>query len=178
MIRRILAVAGLAYVLGFVLFMVTLPRPLDGTKTDAIVVPTGAVGRIDRGIALITEHQANRLLISGAAPGVRPIDLSIQYKAPIGLFQCCIDVGHEAVDTRSNGEETARWVREHGYKSVRLVTSDWHMARARMELVSALGGDVTVVDDGVPGDAALGLLVVEYNKLLLRRVALWFGIGS
>ena len=97
---------------------------------------------------------------------------------PLAVFACCADLGHEAVDTRSNGAETAKWVGDHGYKSVRLVTSDWHMARARMELKASLGGDVTVVDDGVQGDAALGMLIVEYNKLLLRRVALWVGIGQ
>ena len=178
MIRRIIAIAALVYVLGFVLFTLTLPRPLDNTQTDAIVVPTGASGRIDRGLALIAAHQAKRLLISGAAPGVRPIDLAIKYKVPLSLFACCVDLGHEAVDTRSNGEETAKWVRDHGYKSVRLVTSDWHMARARMELEASLGSDVTVVDDGVQGDATLGVLMVEYNKLLLRRAALWVGMGQ
>ena len=178
MIRRLIAIAALVYVLGFVLFTLTLPRPLADTRTDAIVVPTGAPGRIDRGLALIAGHQAKRLLISGAAPGVRPIDLAIKYKVPLTLFACCIDLGHEAVDTRSNGAETAKWVRDHGYKSVRLVTSDWHMARARMELEASLGNDVTVVDDGVQDEAALGVLIVEYNKLLLRRVALWIGLGQ
>jgi len=175
-LRRLIAVILLVWVLGFVVFMVTLPRPLGDQVTDGVVVPTGAPGRIDRGLALIASHQAKRMLITGAAPGVRPIDLAISNKAPIALFTCCVDLGHEAVDTSSNAEETARWVHEHGYRSVRLVTSDWHMARARMELVAALNDDVAVEADGVPGDAPLGLLVVEYNKLLLRRVALWFGI--
>lgn len=175
-LRRLIAVAVLVWVLGFALFMVTLPRPLSDVTTDAVVVPTGGAGRIDRGLELIASHRAKRMLITGAAPGVRPIDLAISNKAPIALFTCCVDLGHEAVDTTSNAEETARWVREHGYRSVRLVTSDWHMARARMELVAALDDDVTVAADGVPGEAPLGLLWVEYNKLLLRRVALWLGI--
>jgi uncharacterized SAM-binding protein YcdF (DUF218 family) len=178
MIRRIIAIAALAYLLGFAGFMVTLSRSVDASKTDAIVVPTGAAGRIDRGLSLIGDHQAKRLLISGVAPGVRPIDLAKQYRTPMALFACCIDLGREAVDTRSNAMETARWLSGHGYKSVRLVTSDWHMARARMELVAALGDDVTVISDAVPGEAPLGLLIVEYNKLLLRRIALWTGIGE
>lgn len=178
MIRRLIAIVALIYLLGFVLFMLMLPRPLEDTKTDAIVVPTGAPGRIDRGLALIADHQAQRMLITGAAPGVRPIDLALQYKVPLSLFACCVDLGHEAVDTRSNGAETANWVRNHHYRSVRLVTSDWHMARARMELEASLGNDVTIVDDGVQGDAALGVLMLEYNKLLLRRVALWIGLGK
>ncbi len=178
MIRRLIAIVALVYLLGFALYTMTLPRPLQDMQTDAIVVPTGGPGRLDRGLALIAAHQAKRLLISGTAPGVRPIDLAIKYKVPLSLFACCIDLGHEAVDTRSNGEETAKWLGDHGYKSVRLVTSDWHMARARMELEAALDSDVTVVDDGVQGDAELDVLLVEYNKLLLRRVALWLGWGQ
>ena len=178
MIRRVIAIVALVYLLGFVLFTLMLPRPVEDTRTDAIVVPTGAPGRIDRGLALIADHQAQRLLITGAAPGVRPIDLALQYKVPLSLFACCVDLGHEAVDTRSNGAETANWVRDHDYKSIRLVTSDWHMARARMELEASLDRQVTIVDDGVQGDASLSVLFVEYNKLLLRRVALWVGIGQ
>lgn len=177
MIARVVAALALAWALGFALFMLVLPDRLDNHPTDAIVVPTGAAGRIDRGITLLEAHQAKRMLISGVAPTVRPIDLALEYHAAPALFACCIDLGREAVDTRSNAEETARWVRAHHYHSVRLVTSDWHMARARMELGNALDDDVVIVRDGVKGEPNLRLLVVEYNKLLLRRVALWLGIG-
>ena len=118
------------------------------------------------------------MLVTGVAPGVRPIDLAREYRTTPALFACCIDLGRQAVDTRSNAEETARWVRRHHYHSIRLVTSDWHMARARMELANALDPGVTIVDDGVKGEPDLRLLVAEYNKLLLRRVALWLGIGG
>lgn len=179
MIARIAAALALAWALGFAAFMLLLPDPLDDHPTDAIVVPTGAAGRIDRGIDLIEAHDAKRMLITGVAPTVRPIDLALEYHAPPALFDCCIDLGREAVDTRSNAEETARWVRAHGFHSVRLVTSDWHMARARMELGNALGGDdVVIVRDGVKGEPDLRLLLAEYNKLILRRVALWLGIGG
>ncbi|TPG20793.1 YdcF family protein [Sphingomonas koreensis] len=178
MITRTIAFVVLAWALGFALFMLTLPSPLAQQKTDAIVVPTGAAGRIDRGIALIERHDAKRLLITGVAPTVRPIDLALEYHAAPALFDCCIDLGREAVDTRSNAEETAAWVRAHHYRSVRLVTSDWHMARARMELGNALDDDVTILRDGVKGEPGLTLLLAEYNKLLLRRVALWLGIGG
>jgi uncharacterized SAM-binding protein YcdF (DUF218 family) len=177
-IVRFAAFVALTWALGFALFMLLLPAPLDDHPTDAIVVPTGAAGRIDRGIDLLEAHDAKRMLITGVAPTVRPIDLALEYHAAPALFACCIDLGRQAVDTRSNAEETARWVRAHGYRSVRLVTSDWHMARARMELGAALGSDVTIVRDGVKGEPNLKLLLAEYNKLLLRRVALWLGIGG
>jgi hypothetical protein len=130
-ILRIVSLVALAWALGFALFMLTLGKPLDpGVKTDAIVVPTGGAGRIDRGIAVLSAKSARRMLITGTDPTVRPIELAVQYKTPPRLFRCCIDLGHDAVDTRSNADETAAWVRQRGYKSVRLVTADWHMARA------------------------------------------------
>lgn len=175
---RLAAVAALLWALGFALFLLAKPKPLDNRRTDAIVVPTGGAGRIDRGIALLKLRAAKRMLVSGVAPEVRPIDLALQYRESPALFDCCIDLGREAVDTRSNAEETAAWVRAHRYRSVRLVTSDWHLARARLELTASLGKDVKVLGDGVPGSPRYGLLVAEYNKLLLRRVALWLGSGA
>ena len=52
------------------------------------------------------------------------------------------------------------------------------MARARMELGAALDGDVTIHRDGVRAEQPLGRLVNEYNKLILRRIALWAGIDG
>lgn len=178
MIARLLSLAALGWMLGFAAFMLLLPRPLGEQRTDAIVVPTGGAGRIDRGLDLLERHQARRLLITGTAPEVRPRELAAEYKRSPALFACCVDLGHEAVDTRSNAEETATWVREHRYRSVRLVTSDWHAPRARMELVSALDDDVTVWSDGVQSNPRFSLLIAEYNKLLLRRAALWLGMGA
>ncbi len=175
---RLFGLVALGWCLGFVAFMLTLPHPLEHNTTDAIVVPTGGAGRIDRGIALLKAHQAKRMLVTGVAPGVRPIDLARTYRTSPALFACCIDLGGEAVDTRSNAEETANWVRAHRYRTVRLVTSDWHLPRARMELTAALGREVLVLGDGVPSDPRLGTLVNEYNKLILRRIALWTGFGA
>jgi uncharacterized SAM-binding protein YcdF (DUF218 family) len=177
--RRLIALLVLLYVGGFGAFMLLLAKPLPvDRRTDAIVVVTGGAGRIDRGLYLLQAKAARRMLVSGVAQGVLPAELAHEYKVSAKLFDCCIDLGQEAVDTRSNGEETASWVRAHDYKTVRLVTSDWHMARAKMELEGALGSDAQIVGDGVPSRPRWQLLYLEYNKLLLRRVALWLGYDS
>lgn len=170
-----IGLVALVWALGFVAFLLALDPPVDLRRTDAIVVPTGAAGRIDRGLALLRRHAARRLLVSGVAPEVRPADLAAQYPGSAVLFSCCVDLGRGAVDTRSNADETAGWLRDHDYRSVRLVTSDWHLARARMELANALDGKIVVVGDGVAGNPRIGLLVTEYDKLILRRIALWLG---
>jgi uncharacterized SAM-binding protein YcdF (DUF218 family) len=174
-IRRIIAIAGLLWAGGFILFAVTLPRPADDRETDAIVVLTGAQGRIPRGLAMLEAGRAQRLLISGVDQSVKPAELALAQNAPLRLFACCVDLGREAVDTRSNGAETARWIAEHDYKSVRFVTSDWHMRRARLELERSLGPGVTIVADAVTGEASLANLLLEYHKFLARRTAVLVG---
>jgi uncharacterized SAM-binding protein YcdF (DUF218 family) len=170
----------LAWALGFGLFLLSLGKPLEDRKTDAIVVLTGGSGRIDRGLAVLRAGDAKRMLVSGVDPDVRPVELAVQFRIDRGLMACCIDLGWQAIDTRSNAEETAKWVQRHGFKSVRLVTTDWHMPRARMELGNAIGRDVEVIGDGVrsgPSSPGWSVLFREYHKFLVRRIALWLGAG-
>ena len=65
MISRLAASVFVIWTLGFFWFAVFLPQPADGVKTDAIVVPTGGAGRIDRGIELLREGRAKLLLVTG-----------------------------------------------------------------------------------------------------------------
>lgn len=177
MIVRFAAITLLAWILGFIWFAIFLPQPLDGRRTDAIVVLTGGAGRIDRGIALLEGGATKRMFISGVDRSVRPVELAAQYKTPESLFDCCITLGREAIDTRSNGLETARWLERRDYRTVRLITTDWHMRRAALELRQALpGGKVTIVYDAVPSRPSLSILAREYNKYLLRRLAALIGI--
>ncbi|OHC98137.1 MAG: hypothetical protein A3H25_15800 [Sphingomonadales bacterium RIFCSPLOWO2_12_FULL_63_15] len=176
MIVRLLAVSLLGWMLGFIWFAVLLPQPLDSRPTDAIVVLTGGAGRIDRGIALLEADTAKRMLISGVDRSVRPGELAAEYDTPEALFACCITLGREAIDTRSNAIETARWLERRDYKTVRLITTDWHMRRAALELRQALPERVAIVYDAVPSRPSLTILVREYNKYLLRRGAALLGI--
>jgi uncharacterized SAM-binding protein YcdF (DUF218 family) len=176
MIRRVLSLVVLVWMFGFVLFVVTLPRPANDGLTDAIVVPTGAPGRIPRGIALLQAGKAKRMLITGVDRAVKPHELAITQKVPLALFSRSIDLGHEAVDTRSNGEETAKWLAARNYRSVRLVTTDWHMRRARFELEHAIDDKIIILPDAVVSEGGLTVLLKEYNKYLFRRVAVLVGL--
>lgn len=176
MIRRILSFILMAWVLGFAWFALLLPQPATATKTDAVVVLTGGAHRIDRGLAILEAGKAKRMLISGVDRDVRPVELALQYRRPMKLFECCIDLGFQSVDTRSNALETARWAARHKVKTLRLVTHDWHMRRARFELDRALPNGVTVTSDAVSTKPPLGILFTEYNKYWLRAVASLLGM--
>jgi uncharacterized SAM-binding protein YcdF (DUF218 family) len=175
-IARILAFLLLLYLLGYALFAVMLPRPADDRQTDAIVVLTGGAKRFERGLDLLQRRRAQRMLVSGVARSVRPQELAAFYRADEALFDCCIDLGREAVDTRSNALEVANWVRRRKFRTVRLVTTDWHMPRARFELAQQLSDDVELVSDAVESNPRFSTLFKEYNKYLLRQAAVIVGI--
>jgi hypothetical protein len=102
MIRRLISFALLAWVLGFAWFALLLPQPAPMVKTDAVVVLTGGANRIDRGLAVLKAGKAKRMLISGVDRDVKPPELAAQYADSAKLFECCIDLGFQSVDTRSN----------------------------------------------------------------------------
>ena len=116
------------------------------------------------------------MLIAGADPAVTKSDLVRRLGGQRRLVQCCVDLGSESVDTRSNAEEARRWIARRGYRSVRLITNDWHMRRASYEFRRQLGDKVTVVPDAVRSEPRFVTLFGEYNKYLLRRVAVWLDI--
>ena len=176
MISRTLSFLLLLYVLGYAAFAVLLPKAGDERTTDGIVVLTGGAKRLERGLDLLEEGKARRMLISGVDRSVRPSELAKRYGKKQDLFECCIDLGREAVDTRSNGEETGRWLKKRKFKTVRLVTTDWHMPRAGFELGRQAGDAVDVYPDAIESNPRFATLFTEYNKYLLRRAAVIVGI--
>ena len=175
MIARLFSLLLLLYALGFVAFAVTLGDPAETeAKTDAIVVITGGSGRIEHGMDVLAEGKARRLLVSGTDPLVTKADLADVLGGRERLIRCCVDLGSESVDTRSNADEARRWLDRQGYSSLRLITSDWHMRRAGYEFDRALGDDYRIVRDAVRTEPGFGTLFAEYNKYVLRRIAALF----
>ena len=173
---RLLALALIAYAIGFALFAMLLPGPAGDERTDAIVVLTGGSGRLDRGFDLVQRGLAGKMLISGVAPTVRPQELAAAYHVEPRLFACCITLGREAFDTRSNADEVSRWLQRWHSRSIRLVTNDVHMRRARFEIEKRVGADVAIVSDAVPTDSDIRQIFIEYDKYLLGRAADLVGI--
>ena len=171
MILRFFSVLVLLYVLGFIAFAVTLDGPAKNQLTDSVIAVTGGPGRIERGMDVLSDGLAKRMLIAGTDPSVTKPDLVRRLKGKKKLVDCCVDLGSESVDTRSNAEEANRWLAARGYKSFRLVTSDWHMRRARYEFRRVMGRQYTVVPDAVRTQPSFMTLFGEYNKYLLRRIA-------
>jgi uncharacterized SAM-binding protein YcdF (DUF218 family) len=172
---RIFAFLILLYVLGYALFVVMLPQPAGDRRTDAVVVVTGGAGRIERGLDTLRRRLASRMLISGVQRTVRPEELAVRHRVDPALFACCIDLGREAIDTRSNADEVARWMERRRFRSLRLITTDWHMPRARFELARQ-SPNIDVMSDAIQSRPNFTQLFTEYNKYLLRHAAVVVGI--
>ncbi|MFT8737355.1 MAG: YdcF family protein [Zymomonas mobilis] len=168
----------LLWIGGFWLFLSFHAHPATQKMTDGIVVLTGGAGRIDRGLMMLERHQAKRMLVSGVNRQVKAEELAALYNIPSNLIECCVDLGTQAVDTSSNAKETAEWITLHRYHSVRLITTDWHMARARFELSLVIGKNIQVVEDAIPSHAGWRVWILEYCKYLWRRFSVAIGFNS
>ncbi|XUM47145.1 YdcF family protein [Rhizobium sp. YTU87027] len=142
-VRRMLRWGGVVFVLaaalifgGFLRFadsVTTLKPPLD-PRADAIVVLTGGYQRIDQAVELLQKGAGKRLLISGVHPTTTPKQIRRMTQASPELFSCCVDVGYDALDTIGNAQEASNWIHQRGYKSVLVVTNNYHMPRSLAEL--------------------------------------------
>ncbi|ABC64378.1 YdcF family protein [Erythrobacter litoralis] len=166
MIWRLFLLVVVAYALGFMWFAAALPQPRFEGETDAVIVPTGAAGRIDRGLEVLDGGKARMMLVTGVDPEVRPAEFAAEFEVSMERMRCCVSLGFDAVDTRGNAAETADWVAENRIRSLRLVTTDWHMRRASGELRQKLPTNIRIVEDAVASEPSLGILFLEYNKLL------------
>ena len=176
MIRRLAALAVIAWAIGFMWFAVALPQPAGDEKTDVAVIVTGGEGRIQRGLDVLRRHLAGQILITGVDREVRPRELQAMYGITSAELRCCITLDSEAVDTRTNAREAGEWVRRHKARSVRLITSDWHMRRAAHDMENALPAGVVVVRDAVSSRPTVRTLFLEYHKLIARTISrLWGG---
>ncbi len=179
-----LLIALIAWSGGFVTFVYRLPEQVQapGRGTDAIVVLTGGSQRLETGLELLAKGWSERLFISGVYRGIDAAELIRVARQEPGQLECCIFIDYNADDTIGNARETARWIARHRIRSIRLVTSSYHMPRSLLEFEAVLP-DTTILAHPVippnvkqaewyrhPGTA--GLFAVEYTKFLLARLRL------
>lgn len=164
---------------GFAWFGASLPDHVADTTThtDAIVVLTGGTERVSTGIDLLAAGLGKRLLVSGVHRDVGVAELLRQSPDAPASLACCIDLGYAAGDTVGNAEEAAEWMRAQGFRSLRLVTANYHLPRSLLEFHSAMP-DVEIVEHPVfpasmPGTgwwrrpASVSLVALEYCKYLV-----------
>ncbi len=125
---------------GFIVFSNNVTRhiaPAIPPRADGIVVLTGAGGgRLKAGAQLLKDNKGERLLISGVNAQLGREDLLKLLELPQALSDCCLDFD-TAADTIENAAHTGSWTQALSYEHILLVTSDYHMPRAILEISSA-----------------------------------------
>jgi uncharacterized SAM-binding protein YcdF (DUF218 family) len=162
------------------------------TRADGIVALTGANGRerLTTAMSLLEDGYGRRVLVSGVNRMASREDIRNVSRAVRRLYDCCVDLGFNAADTVGNAREAAAWASAMRYRRLIVVTADYHMPRAMLELNAVLhGSGITVQSYAVPtrslkardwwrNPRAARLMVVEYCKYLaiLGREAV-LGLG-
>lgn len=146
------------------------------SPTDAVVVLTGGRLRLESGLALLTEGKAKKLFISGVNPRVDRDVLLRSLGAPAEREACCIVLGKEADNTYGNARETAAWMHDEGYRSLRLVTSWYHMRRSLLEFGRVMPRTTIIAhpvfahhvdpEGWFGAHGAIPIVVGEYHKYL------------
>ena len=130
------AFALLLFAAGFIFFTLNIHRtvPAINRTVDGIVALTGGRLRLSEAVKLLQRGQGRRLLISGVYKKTTKTALAKRHPASRSLFACCVDIGYEALDTFGNAMEARDWAHGHGFKSLIVVTSSYHMPRTLAEL--------------------------------------------
>ena len=141
--RTIAAAAGIAlfaFVGGFFVFASSITRYVaaSGVRADGIVVLTGGEHRLSEAARLLAEGRGKRLLITGANRMATREDLYRKSNLAPALFDCCVDIGYEAMTTTGNAQETKAWAKDQHFTRLILVTSSYHMPRSLVELERAM----------------------------------------
>jgi uncharacterized SAM-binding protein YcdF (DUF218 family) len=177
-VAMMLATAFVAAAIGFVGFLSQLrgAETVPDRKADGIVVLTGGSSRVSDAMELLAAGYGKRLLISGVHPTNAASDISRSLSDNQSLLSCCVDLDRSAINTRSNAAQTRRWVHERGFKSLIVVTSNYHMPRAVLEMSHAMP-DIALIPYSVVGEkwrdepwwesgATFRLVLSEYVKYI------------
>ncbi len=165
----------LVWFVGYVLFFISIPHSVadDSVKTDAIVVLTGDKGRLQEGLELLRKDAAKYLFISGVSHKVDFDTLAKnlpQMKNRAGF----VVLGYQATNTMENALETAQWIKDNKQKSIRLVTSHYHMTRSLQEFEKALPKETVIIPHPVMSKKfnfrTFKITMSEYHKFLYSWV--------
>ncbi|MEE8295119.1 MAG: YdcF family protein [Sphingomonadales bacterium] len=163
----IIFLLGLAWSFLFAGFVIDLRNQTPSSEAaDGLVVLTGGQGRIDGGFKLLSEGQGKRLLLSGINQDLDFETIMRDIGQDQDLKDCCVDAESNSTDTRSNAIEAISWAKKNGYKSLILITSDFHMPRSQI-IFDEYSTGILIIPHPVKSEISPLGMALEFNKYLL-----------
>ncbi len=166
---------------GFVWFLWSIPNHEVALTHDAdgIVVLTGGASRVTDAIELMAAGRGKRLLISGLHRTTTVGEIQRLNPDFARVIRCCVDFDHSR-NTLGNAIETKRWAEDRGFRSIIVVTSNYHMPRALAEIAHQMPG-VALVPYPVVTDkqrtepwwrtvSTARLMIAEYMKYVYAKL--------
>jgi uncharacterized SAM-binding protein YcdF (DUF218 family) len=179
------ALAVLSLAAGFGWFLWSLPADEIVLQhgADGIVVLTGGASRISDAIELLAAGRGKRLLISGANRATTPLEISRLNPEYERIVSCCVDFDR-SLNTLGNAIETKHWAESRGFRSLIVVTSNYHMPRALAEIAHQLPGvallPFPVIAEKLHAEpwwthgTMMKLMLSEYLKYMVARMRIRF----
>jgi uncharacterized SAM-binding protein YcdF (DUF218 family) len=177
----ICTIAALMLAGGFGWFLWSLPADeiVLHRDADGIVVLTGGASRIADAIELLAAGRGKRLLISGVNRATTSGEISRLNPDYGRMLGCCVDFDR-SLNTLGNAIETKHWAESRGFRSLIVVTSNYHMPRAIAEIAHQLP-DVALLPFPVIADKlhaepwwthgpTAKLMFSEYLKYVVARM--------
>ena len=182
-LTTVVAFALIIWAAGLFYFMRLIPLTVVNNESlaDSIIVLTGGSNRLKKGLQLLTQNKGKKLFISGVYRGndVRKL-LQVQKHNPKEVL-CCINLGYEATSTHGNAVESKNWIEKNKFKSIRLVTANYHMPRS-LFLFQQIMPEIHIIPHPVfpqqfnqskwwswPRTATL--VISEYSKYIVAQVS-------
>lgn len=189
-VKAVLALALLVFCLVAILFVDFAYRTSTmrqrEVSTDAIVVLAGGRGRVEEGIRLYRAHGARLLFLVGVDPSVRKGDLFKEKKGERGGEEVILEKASR--NTLENALFTRDLIAQRKVRSIRLITSRYHMMRAVLIFRSILPKDIAVYPYPVDSKnlkekwwshgGSSRLLLGEFYKYCLFRAFFLFAPGE
>lgn len=161
---------------GFIAFANQINHyPLDDkTHTEAIVVLTGGRNRISEAIKAYNQGLSKKLFISGVEKNTSLAAISHEQDVTFPKEKAVM-LEKKSTNTIENAIETRSWIKQNDIKSIRLVTSNYHIPRSLQEFQHQ-NPNLKIVVHPVYSDyvakewwksiRSFYLIASEYNKFL------------
>ena len=185
-IIHIILTLFLILVLSHFIFFLSLVKNFKSDYTtiksiDSIVVLTGDKFRISKGMEILSNGIGEKLLLSGVNKNIKLTNIKNEFPKYKNFFDCCVEIENISSNTFENSRETFLWLEKNKYNSVLIVSSDYHIPRAKLEFEKFLNTKNTYYhpvksNNNLMAIGKIKKLFLEYVKYMRTYISLAVGL--